>query len=84
MGLNTNVQEPIFAEKMPDIADFMTTEEAAEFMGFHQVSVRRLLREKQIEGLKWGKEWLISRKSVKDYLTRYAGYSKFDPRRSNK
>jgi len=68
---------------MPDLSEYMTTQEAADMMGFHLESVRRMLREKELDGLKWGREWLVLRKSVMKYLERTAGMEKFDPRRGN-
>ncbi len=69
--------------KMPDLKDYMTTEEAAEALGFHVIHVRKMVREKNLEGLKAGPIWLVSRKSVADYKKRTEGMSKFDPRRGD-
>ena len=72
------------ALKMPDLKDFTTTEEAAKALGFHVAHIRRMLREGDLEGLKVGITWLVSRKSVADYKRRTEGLEKFDPRRGNK
>lgn len=69
--------------RMPDLAEFMTTQEAAALLDYNQESVRRMLRDNELEGIKWGREWLVSRKSVHDYLLRTAGMEKNDPRRGN-
>ena len=68
---------------MPDLADYMSTEEAARKLGFHIDHVRRLLREGDLEGVKVGITWLVSRKSVDAYLKETEGLGKFDPRRGN-
>ncbi len=68
---------------MPDLADYMSTEEAARKLGFHIDHVRRLLREGDLEGIKVGITWLVSRKSVDAYIKRTEGLGKFDPRRGN-
>ena len=68
---------------MPDLADYMTTEEAAKRLGYHLESIRRMLRDKELDGVKLGREWLVSRKSVEKYLKDNAGLGKFDPRRGN-
>ena len=68
---------------MPDLADYMTTQEAADKLGYHVESVRRMLRDKELAGVKWGKSWFVLRKSVEEYQRQTAGMSKFDPRRGN-
>jgi excisionase family DNA binding protein len=70
-------------EQMPDLTLYMTTEDAAQRLGYHLESIRRMLREKELEGKKWGRYWLISKKSVEEYKKRNDGLSKFDPRRGN-
>jgi len=69
---------------MPDLRDYMSTEDAAKSLGFHVDHIRRLLREGDLEGEKIsGATWLVSRKSVADYKKHTEGMSKFDPRRGN-
>lgn len=76
--------QPIaFNRRMPDLADYMSTDEAAQKLGFHVAHIRRMLREKDLEGLKVGITWLVSRKSLEQYLKETEGLSKFDPRRGN-
>ena len=74
---------PTLTQKMPDLKDYMTTEEAAKTLEFHIVHIRRMLREKDLEGVKVGPTWLVSRKTVADYKKRTEGLEKFDPRRGN-
>lgn len=66
---------------MPDIAEFMTTEEAAKKLGFHVIYIRRMVREGKLKGMKVGPTWLISRRSVDEYKQKNEGLDKFDPRR---
>lgn len=67
---------------MPDLNEFMTTDEAAKALGFHVQSIRNMIRTKKLEGRKiGGKTWLVTKKSVKDYLEDTSGMSKNDPRR---
>jgi excisionase family DNA binding protein len=69
---------------MPDLKDYVTTEEAAKALGFHMESVRRMLRAKELDGLKVSpKAWLVSRKSIAAYKRKTEGLGKFDPRRGN-
>ncbi len=68
---------------MPDLADYMTTEEAAKKLGFHIDHIRRMLRLGDLEGLKVGPTWLVSRASVTQYLKDTEGMDKRDPRRGN-
>jgi excisionase family DNA binding protein len=59
---DTNTQK-----QMPDLEEYMTVEEAAEILGFHPESVRRLLRDEILQGKKWRREWLALRKSIQEY-----------------
>lgn len=68
---------------MPDLTDYLTTEEAAKALGFHIVHIRRMLREKDLEGKKVGQMWFVRKQSVSDYKKRTEGLEKFDPRRGN-
>ncbi|MCC7117806.1 MAG: helix-turn-helix domain-containing protein [Anaerolineales bacterium] len=68
---------------MPDLAEFMTTEEAAKLLGFNVRSIPYMIKTKTLEGVKFGRAWLVSRKSVKEYLTKTDGMSKNDPRRKS-
>ncbi|HNB54764.1 MAG TPA: helix-turn-helix domain-containing protein [Anaerolineales bacterium] len=69
---------------MPDLAEFTTTEDAARKLDFHVISVRRLLRENELDGVKIGRTWLVSKSSIQKYLERTRGLSKNDPNRSSK
>lgn len=66
---------------MPDINEFMTTEEAAKFLGFTVVSVRNLVYKKKLESIRFGRAILIPKKAVKEYQEKTKGMSKNDPRR---
>jgi excisionase family DNA binding protein len=66
---------------MPDIAEFMTTQEAAKALGFNARSIPYMIKTKTLEGIRVGRAWLVSRKSVKEYLKKTEGMSKNDPRR---
>lgn len=66
---------------MPDLAEFMTTQEAAEKLGFHVKTIPMMVRNKTLEGVRFGRAWLVSRKSVAEYLKKTEGMSKNDPRR---
>ena len=66
---------------MPDLRDFITTEDAAHILNFHVEHVRRLLREGDLKGEKIGTAWLVLKKSVEEYQEQNKELSKFDPRR---
>jgi excisionase family DNA binding protein len=69
-------------EDMPDLAEFMTTQEAAKVLNLHLVTVRNMIRSKKLEGVKiGGKTWLVSKKSVEKYRSSTSDMSKNDPRR---
>ncbi|MBI1792964.1 MAG: helix-turn-helix domain-containing protein [Chloroflexi bacterium] len=70
-----------FAISMPDLAEFMTTQEAAKKLGFNVKSIPMMLRNKTLDGIRFGRAWLVSKKSVQEYLSKTKGMSKNDPRR---
>ena len=76
--------KPGYTLPMPDLADYMTTEEAAKLLGFNVKSVRNMVYSGNLECRKWGRSLLITRNSVKKYLEKTKGMSKNDPRRSNR
>lgn len=67
---------------MPDLLEYITTEEAAKKLEYHVEHVRRMLREGDLRGEKVGRTWLVLRQSVRDYIHRTENMKKFDPRRS--
>ena len=68
-------------DTMPDLAEFMTTQEAEEKLGFHVKRIPTMIRNQTIMGIRFGRAWLVSKKSVEDYLEKTKGMSKNDPRR---
>ena len=66
---------------MPDLAEYMTSAEAAKTLSLHVNSIPRMIVAETLQGVKFGRNWLVSRKSVADYLDKTKGMSKNDPRR---
>jgi excisionase family DNA binding protein len=79
MTYTQNVKEK--PEEMPDLSDYMTTEEAARALGLHIVTIRNMVRSGALEGLKVNRSVLIAKTSVDDYKRRTFGMSTHDPRR---
>ena len=48
--------------------DWITTASAAKLSGFHVEYIRRLVRSGQIHAKKWGREWMVDRNSLLEYL----------------
>lgn len=69
------------SKTMPDLTEFMTTEEAAAILGFQVKSIRNMVYNGTLQASRWGRSLLISRKSVTEYLEKTQGMSKNDPRR---
>ena len=70
---------------MPDLADFVSTEDASKILNLHVVTIRNMIRIKKLDGLKiGGKTWLVSKKSVEKYRNETVDMSKNDPRRGRK
>lgn len=47
----------------------LTPAEAAPLLRLHEVTVRRLLRQGKLPGVKTGREWRISAATLHDFLT---------------
>ncbi|MFZ5884613.1 MAG: helix-turn-helix domain-containing protein [Chloroflexota bacterium] len=69
---------------MPDLEEFMTTREAAEKLGFHVKSIPKMVRDNILEGVRFGRSWLVSRKSVEEYLKKTKALGKRDLRYKGK
>ena len=67
---------------MPDLNDFISTEEAAVKLKYHVEHVRHMMREGSIEGEKIGRTWLVKRDALDSYMKRTARMAKHDPRRN--
>jgi excisionase family DNA binding protein len=81
INLRKNVLPPSHTD-MPDLAEFMTTQEAAKVLSLHLVTIRNMIRAKKLDGVKiGGKTWLVSKKSVEKYRRETLDMSKNDPRR---
>lgn len=66
---------------MPDLENYLTVKDAATELNLTQHGVRRLIRITKLEALSVGRMYLVSKKSVKDYLDKTRGLSKNDPTR---
>jgi excisionase family DNA binding protein len=55
-----------------NLPDYITTEEAAEILGYHPESVRDLIRAGKLRADKKGGAWWIYRESVQEYKTEVA------------
>jgi excisionase family DNA binding protein len=50
--------------------EYVTTSEASDTLGYTIQHTRRLVREGRLRGAKLGRDWLILRESVAEYVTR--------------
>ncbi|MFT3892999.1 MAG: helix-turn-helix domain-containing protein [Anaerolineales bacterium] len=48
----------------------MTTKEAAEKLGFDARSIPYMIKNNTLEGVRFGRSWLVSKKSVQEYNKR--------------
>ena len=67
---------------MPDLNEFISTEEAAEKLKYQVEHIRRMMRAGSIAGLKIGRTWLVRREALDSYMKRTATMAKHDPRRN--
>ncbi len=54
--------------------DYITLEEAAKRSGLHPVTLRRLLRQGNIQGYRSGKRWMVSVRSLDKYTDPVMGF----------
>ena len=66
---------------MPDLSEYLTTEEAAKLLDFKTTSIRNMVYAGKLECRRFGRALLVSRKSVIEYYEKTKGMSKNDPRR---
>ncbi|HMS00285.1 MAG TPA: helix-turn-helix domain-containing protein [Anaerolineales bacterium] len=78
--MNTLTRKFQSAITMPDLNHFVTVTTAAKSLKFHPETVRRLVRDGILTGQKWGKEWLVLKSSVEDYIKK-TGDNKHNSRR---
>lgn len=48
--------------------EWMTTQEAAHFAGYHVDHIRRLIRAGKLDARKFGPVWAISKEAIEQYL----------------
>ena len=80
----THALSPLFGAVavIPDLNEFISTEEAAEKLNYHVEHVRRMMREGSIEGVKIGRTWLVRRTALDRFMKRTAKMAKHDPSRN--
>ena len=83
MDLALSTSKP-HEKAMPDLAEFMTTDQAAKALDFTVESVRQMVFKKKLESIRFGRSILIPKKAVKEYINKTKGMSKHDPRRRTK
>lgn len=50
------------------MADWITTDEAAEISGYHINYLRQLIRKNKIAAEKKGRDWWVDKDSLRDYM----------------
>ena len=80
----TYALSPLFGavRVIPDLKEFISTEEAAEKLKYHVEHVRRMMRERSLDGVKIGRTWLVKRAALDGYMKRTAKMAKHEPRRN--
>lgn len=51
-------------------SEYLTSSEVAERLGYTIQHVRRLIRQRRLDGLKKGRDWLVSTNSVEEWASR--------------
>jgi excisionase family DNA binding protein len=69
---------------MPDLANFITTQEAADDLGFHINHIRRMIRRGDLETMRVGHMLFVSKGSIKQYKESTKGYDKHSPLKREK
>ena len=58
------------SDDQPNLAELIPLTEAAEFSGLTTGFLMRLLRNNEIWGMKFGRNWVTTKKAVREYLAR--------------
>lgn len=53
---------------MNDKQVWLTTEDASKITGYNTEHIRRLVRAGKVDAKKWGREWMIKRSSLIEYM----------------
>lgn len=69
---------------MPDLTNFVTTNEAAEELGFHVNHIRRMVRRGDLKIKRVGHMIFISTESIKAYKDQTKGFDKHSPLKREK
>lgn len=64
---------------MPDLSDFISTEEAAEKLKYQIKQVCRMMQKGSIQGLRISRTWLVRRAALDGYMKHSASMAKHDP-----
>lgn len=66
---------------MPNLNQFLTTQDAAKKLGFSTTSIRNLIYQQKLRAVRIGRTVLIEKRSFMAYRKRTRGMKKHDPRR---
>lgn len=71
-------------ENMPDLLNYLTTEEAADKLHFHVNHIRRMIRRGDLESVRVGHMLFISKESIDKYKASTKGHDKHSPLKREK
>jgi len=66
---------------MPDLSEFVTTQEAAQELGYHVNHVRRMVKNGYLKAERFGHSLLITKSSLKEFKEHSIKYRKHDRRK---
>jgi hypothetical protein len=66
-GLDQFIIKLLFALESKVFDDWITTDQGQKLVGFIEY-LRHLVRSGLIDAKKWGREWMVNRKSLEEYL----------------
>ncbi|GIK10739.1 MAG TPA: helix-turn-helix domain-containing protein [Anaerolineales bacterium] len=69
---------------MPDLTGYVTTDEAAQELGFHVNHIRRMVRRGDLEIKRVGHMLFISLASIREYQKSTKGFDKHSPLKREK
>jgi excisionase family DNA binding protein len=55
---------------------WITTNDAAQLTGYQPAHIRLLIRNQEIEGQKWGRDWMVSKESLLAYIDKQQSQGK--------
>jgi hypothetical protein len=58
----------MFEVNMAALDEWLTVKEAVKISGYQPAHIRLLIRRNEVNGMKWGRDWMVNQESLIQYL----------------